>query len=156
MVSRKIENFLDDQECKSIIDSCKNKPRVQNRYEISEFILPISVYKKLEHTLFPNTIECRVQRYDIGDSFSPHRDNIWVTLDGKDNYKRDREQSISILLNDEFKGGDLVVEHKTAHMNKGDATLFGADDLHWVNGVSEGTRYSLAAWGVKTSKFEKM
>tara|TARA_B100000287_G_scaffold91334_1_gene83610 strand:- start:1105 stop:1572 length:468 start_codon:yes stop_codon:yes gene_type:complete len=153
---KRLKNYLTEEECKSIIDSCKNKPRKQNRYEITEFALPTSVSKKLQKTLAPNRVSCAIQCYEPGDSFSPHRDYIWVTDDGKQNYARDREQSMSILLNDSFEGGDLMVEYEKAPMNKGDATLFTAKDLHWVTGVWEGTRYVLSAWGMRSYKFEKI
>ena len=151
-----LKNYLTDEECKYIIDSCKNKPRKQNRYEITRFSLPKSVEKKLQETLAPNRVTGAIQCYEPGDSFSPHRDYIWVTDDGKESYARDREQSMSILLNDDFEGGDLMIEYKKAHMNKGDATLFSAKDLHWVTGVREGTRYVLSAWGMRSYKFEKI
>ena len=101
-------------------------------------------------------VSCAIQCYEPGDSFSPHRDYIWQTVDGKENFKRDREQSMSILLNDEFEGGDLMVEYQKAHMNKGDATLFSARDLHWVTGIWEGKRYVLSAWGARFHRFEKL
>ena len=151
-----LKNYLTDEECKYIIDSCKNKPRLQNRYEITEFSLPDSVKDKLKETLAPNMVSCAIQCYEPGDSFSPHRDYIWQTVDGKENFKRDREQSMSILLNDEFEGGDLMVEYQKAHMNKGDATLFSAKDLHWVTGIWEGRRYVLSAWGARFHRFEKV
>ena len=128
----------------------------QNRYEITEFTLPDSVENKLKETLAPNMVSCAIQCYEPGDSFSPHRDYIWQTVDGKENFKRDREQSMSILLNDEFEGGDLMVEYQKAHMNKGDATLFSARDLHWVTGIWEGKRYVLSAWGARFHRFEKL
>ena len=151
-----LKNYLTDEECKYIIDSCKNKPRLQNRYEITEFSLPDSVKDKLKETLAPNMVSCAIQCYEPGDSFSPHRDYIWQTVDGKENFKRDREQSMSILLNDEFEGGDLMVEYQKAHMNKGDATLFSARDLNWVTGIWEGKRYVLSAWGARFHRFEKV
>ena len=151
-----LKNYLTDEECKYIIDSCKNKPRLQNRYEITEFSLPDSVKDKLKETLAPNMVSCAIQCYEPGDSFSPHRDYIWQTVDGKENWKRDREQSMSVLLNDEFEGGDLMIEYQKAHMNKGDATLFSAKDLHWVTGIWEGKRYVLSAWGARFHRFEKV
>ena len=129
---------------------------MQNRYEITEFTLPDSVKDKLKETLAPNMVSCAIQFYEPGDSFSPHRDYIWQTVDGKENWKRDREQSMSVLLNDEFEGGDLMIEYQKAHMNKGDATLFSAKDLHWVTGIWEGKRYVLSAWGARFHRFEKV
>ena len=60
--------------------------------------------------------------------------------------KRNRNLSISILLNDEFEGGDLIIEGENCHLEKRDAVLFSAMALHWVEGVWEGTRYAVAVW----------
>ena len=144
-----LKNYLTDEECKYIIDSCKNKPRKQNRYEITRFSLPKSVEKKLQETLAPNRVTGAIQCYEPGDSFSPHRDYIWVTDDGKESYARDREQSMSILLNNEFEGGELYIEGEPARQNKGDLVMFHPNQMHWVEGVWKGTRKVLTVWGVK-------
>tara|TARA_B110000977_G_scaffold198041_1_gene282012 strand:- start:4705 stop:5112 length:408 start_codon:yes stop_codon:yes gene_type:complete len=132
-----IKNYLTAEECQLIIDSCNDERGVgQGR---TKFKLPKSVLRKLSIT-HRATLEVAIQYYEVGDSFMPHRD-----LQG--NLRR--VSSMSILLNDEFKGGDLMVEHQKATMNKGDATLFTPQDLHWVTGILEGHRYVLAVWGVK-------
>ena len=57
--------------------------------------------------------------------------------------------SLVLYLNDDFEGGDLMVKHEKAVMNKGDATLFTPQCLHWVTGILAGHRYVLAVWGVE-------
>jgi hypothetical protein len=46
-----------------------------------------------------------------------------------------------------------MVEGTKAVMNKGDATQFTPQDLHWVTGIWEGKRYVLSVWGCKEKKF---
>lgn len=137
---KRLEKYLTDKECQMLIDSCKNRPRMQNRFEITQFQLPVSVFKKLKETHKPSFVSCTVQYYRPGDSFSPHKDEIKT---------RNRTSSMSILLNDNFKGGDLMIEGTKAVMNKGDATQFTPQDLHWVTGIWEGERYVLSVWGYK-------
>ena len=50
------------------------------------------------------------------------------------------------MLNDEFEGGRLMIEGKDCGLQKGDAVLFSAMALHWVEGIWEGTRYAVAVW----------
>ena len=148
------KNFITDEECQQIIDSCKKKEsdHLQNRYEIQEFEVPQAVLDKSQEILGDEKIiATRVQCYEVGQSFAPHRDAVWYSREGKETkgktvMKRNRNLSISILLNDEFEGGDLIIEGENCHLEKGDAVLFSAMALHWVEGVWEGTRYAVAVW----------
>ena len=148
------KNFITDEECQQIIDSCKKKEsdHLQNRYEIQEFEVPQAVLDKSQEILGDEKIiATRVQCYEVGQSFAPHRDAVWYSREGKETkgktvMKRNRNLSISILLNDEFEGGNLIIEGKDCGLQKGDAVLFSAMALHWVEGVWEGTRYAVAVW----------
>ena len=148
------KDFITDEECQQVIDSCNKKEsdHLQNRYEIQEFEVPQTVLDKSQQILGDEKIiATRVQCYEVGQSFAPHRDAIWYSRDGQETkghyaMKRNRNLSISILLNDEFEGGDLIIEGENCHLEKRDAVLFSAMALHWVEGVWEGTRYAVAVW----------
>ncbi len=149
------KNFITDEECQEVIDSCNLVPErdhLQNRYEIQEFDVPQSVLDKSQKILGDEKIiATRIQCYEVGQSFAPHRDAVWYSRDGRETkgktvMKRNRNLSISILLNDEFEGGRLMIEGKDCGLQKGDAVLFSAMALHWVEGIWEGTRYAVAVW----------
>lgn len=143
----RLKNYFTAEECQSIISSCNAKRGVG--IGRTEFTLPESVVTKLNKTHGPR-LEVAVQYYEPGDSCFPHRDggnkNVPRNTDVK---ARKRTSSMSVLLNDDFEGGDLMVKHEKAIMNKGDATLFTPQCLHWVTGILAGHRYVLAVWGVE-------
>lgn len=147
------KNFITDKECQQIIDSLNKQEsdHLQNRYEIQDYDIPQSVLDKSQDILGDEkVIATRVQCYETGQNFDPHRDAIWYSMPkhgtAKEVWKRDRNLSISILLNDEFEGGELIIEGVDCKLEKGDAVMFSAMCLHWVQGVWEGTRYAVAVW----------
>lgn len=133
-----IEKFLSQEECTQILASVQDSRRVRNRWECTNFILPSSVKTKL-CDLLDDTPVCALQIYNKGDSFDPHIDigtGVW------------RTQSMSIVLNNGFKGGKFFCDGKH-HLDIGDALLFKPTDLHWVTPVTDGRRYSLTVWGTR-------
>ena len=134
-----IKNFLSQEECTQILASIQESRRVRNRWECLEFILPPSVKNKLVE-LLDDPPTCALQIYNKEDSFEPHIDA------GTGVY---RTQSMSIVLNNGFKGGKFFCDSQKYYLDTGDAVLFKPTDLHWVTPVTQGRRYSLAVWGVK-------
>ena len=66
----------------------------------------------------------------------------------------ERIVSISICLNNDFKGGEFMFDlpegEKQYPQNVGDLIMFPSNFMfpHQVNKVKEGTRYAIIAWGV--------
>jgi predicted 2-oxoglutarate/Fe(II)-dependent dioxygenase YbiX len=92
--------------------------------------------------------------YQVGEYYNWHTDSGNTT-----NAKR--RISVVILLNDDYEGGDLLlnVNNNEEVMNKGIGNLhmFDSSILHKVTPVEIGTRYSLVTWiGLKeTTDYEK-
>ena len=146
-------NLATDEECQAIVDSIDRQEDdwLQNRWEVKKFEIPQSVIDKAQKCLGDEKIiASRVQTYLQGNSFAPHRDAIWYSIpvhgSAKQVCKRDRNLSMSILLNDEFEGGDLIIGGQNTHLKKGDGVMFSAMSLHWVNGILDGCRMSVAVW----------
>ena len=66
-----------------------------------------------------------------------------------------RKVSMSLLMNDEFEGGELDIEiykpgteprYDTIKLPKGSAVFFQSDRWHRVRPVTKGIRKSLVAW----------
>jgi len=134
-----IKKFLEQRECTQILASIQDSRRVRNRWECVNFILPSSVKDKLLNLLDdPPTYSLQI--YNKGDSFDPHIDA------GTGVY---RTQSMSIVLNNGFKGGKFFCDSRKYYLDTGDAVLFKPTDLHWVTPVTDGRRYVLAAWGTR-------
>ena len=55
-----------------------------------------------------------------------------------------------IYLNDDFKGGETVVEKKKIKPKQGLMVLFAGDKMtHGVNKIKKGTRYTIPCWYTK-------
>ena len=53
---------------------------------------------------------------------------------------------LSIFLNDDFKGGELIFDNITVRPQKGQLVYFTGDEVHNVNSVLEGDRYTLVSF----------
>jgi PKHD-type hydroxylase len=87
-------------------------------------------------------------KYDEGSYFKWHIDeNNWVP--GKSAYNLMKKLSFSILLNDDYTGGEFDIfttKQETLDLKKKDMLIFHSDILHQVRPVTSGTRYSLVGW----------
>ncbi len=91
----------------------------------------------------PLRIERGVQlaTYHVGDHYGWH-------IDGRPGDGTRRALSISVLLNDSFKGGRLDFKTPGAPQIKkaGDIVIFNSDEWHRVAPVTMGVRDSLVVW----------
>jgi PKHD-type hydroxylase len=85
----------------------------------------------------------QMSQYGIGGHYEWHMDSK-EPINGEQ-----RKLSISILLNDDFKGGGLVIHpNKDENVLKyqGDIVVFPSFLQHKVLPVTDGTRYSAVSW----------
>jgi|TARA_B110000977_G_C10777652_1_gene377276 predicted 2-oxoglutarate/Fe(II)-dependent dioxygenase YbiX len=89
--------------------------------------------------------------YGVGDKYDWHVDQI---IDDEDN-ENCRKLSFTLLLNDDFEGGNLDIECgspgnpervKTIELQKGDIVFFPSYLWHRVTPVTSGERHSLVGW----------
>ena len=80
--------------------------------------------------------------YGVNQHFqSWHQDNSGKTNDH-------RKVSMSLLLNNNFQGGELEFETQSANLiNVGDYVIFDSMMRHRVTKVTQGTRKTLVCWG---------
>lgn len=86
-----------------------------------------------------------VQKYLPGFEFKPHIDH--VLSPDKKTILRERMYTILIQLSseDEYKGGELFVKTADSHQiskTPGTVCIFGPAQLHWVNKITDGERWS--------------
>ena len=134
-----LRKFFTQEECTQILASIGESYRVQNRWCCENFMLPDTVKQKLRNTL-KDRPSYSIQIYNKEDSFDPHIDFTGT---------KHRTQSMTVVLNNGFKGGKFFCDSQKYYLDTGDAVIFGVTDLHWVTPVTDGRRYSLAVWGVK-------
>jgi PKHD-type hydroxylase len=99
---------------------------------------------------------CQVTRYTKGgfyswhaDSFGSHKD-VNTDPDNKLLFGNTRKLSMSILLNDDYEGGNFEFEDEEGECLEGEGTIivFPSFRRHQVTPVTKGTRYSLVVWFV--------
>ena len=100
----------------------------------------------------------QITRYEKGEFYNFHMDgmsdNLGAYNDPENKFKHGnvRKLSLSLLLNDDYEGGNLQFakaneEVHTPDFNKlGSVILFPSFMMHRVQPVTKGTRYSLVSW----------
>ena len=115
------EETIDKQLCDEIIQSCLNNQELW-RYTLGQdfnaFIL---------------------NKYEVGDYFKGHYDGFQMN-----NQRNDF--SMTLFFNDDYKGGELVIEGQTIKPQKGYAVIYPSNQYHEVKPVLEGTRYAAIGW----------
>ena len=99
----------------------------------------------------------QIAKYEVGDFYGVHSDSIgtqstiWNTPENLILHGKTRKISMSLLLNDDFEGGELIIaEGKTPVFSTkpkvGTMLFFPSFIQHSVKPVTKGTRYSLVMW----------
>jgi len=97
---------------------------------------------------------CQVTRYTKGGFYSWHRDGIGSHREvhnepnNKFLHNNTRKLSMSIILNDDFEGGNFEFSREQLELSKGSVIVFPSFIDHRVSPVTKGKRYSLVAWFV--------
>ena len=87
-------------------------------------------------------------KYDVGDFYDWHCDEMGWTK-GKRPNDRIRKISFTVMLNDDFEGGEFEIqttEKNVVQLKKKDVIIFHADTPHRVKPVTKGVRHSLVGW----------
>ena len=108
------------------------------------FMVANSNYFKYDLDHFESDVQ--LTKYETNAHYGWHVDELPVvppTLP--------RKLSMSLLLNDDFEGGELELAHAkekpiTVDMKAGSVCVFPSWLMHRVKPVTKGTRYSLVAW----------
>ena len=97
---------------------------------------------------------CQLTRYTKGGFYSWHRDGIGShrEVNNEPNNKflhnNARKLSMSIILNDDFEGGNFEFSREQLELPKGSVIVFPSFIDHRVAPVTKGKRYSLVVWFV--------
>lgn len=92
----------------------------------------------------------QINNYVTGDYFSEHIDDLGnEELTG---FKRTHTLIIQLSHEEEYTGGELVVDGNTIPKKKGSAVIFSSDTPHEVKQILSGQRASLTVWFIKSSR----
>lgn len=124
--------FIDDPKLYELVDGLTRFANEECKWNYDiDFIEP------LQHTL-----------YEVGGFYDWHIDESnW--LPGKRPNNKIRKISFSLVLNDDFTGGEFEIqtnEINTIELKKGEIIFFNGDTQHRVKPVESGIRRSLVGW----------
>ena len=95
----------------------------------------------------------QITKYEVGDFYKLHIDSMGTegTIyknPAKPNFdNKTRKLSMTVNLNDDYEGGDLLLfDESSIEQKTGNAIFFPSYLPHQVTPVTKGTRYSLVMW----------
>ena len=95
----------------------------------------------------------QVAKYEVGDHYKTHMDSIgthstrYLAKDNPHLHNKTRKMSMSLILNDDYEGGDLILfSTRIPKQETGSMIFFPSFLSHEVTPVTKGTRYSLVMW----------
>ena len=95
----------------------------------------------------------QISKYEVGDFYSTHMDCLgtnstkWIQNDNSILHNKTRKISMSLILNDDYEGGELILFDVGAMKQEVGTMIFFPSFLpHEVTPVTKGTRYSLVMW----------
>lgn len=106
----------------------------------------INKYQKAyKHCIIKNTTPFRINRYSVGGFMSEHCDNIHHSHGQTYGYP---QLSALLFLNDDYEGGEFLVNNLAYPKKKGSAIIFPSNFMfpHQVTEIKEGTRWSIVTW----------
>ena len=88
----------------------------------------------------------QIAKSEVGEFHAWHQDGLGqITYDSESD--KTRKLSLSLLLNDDYEGGELeVFPNGPMKLPKGTMIFFPSFQCHQVLPVTKGTRYSLVMW----------
>jgi predicted 2-oxoglutarate/Fe(II)-dependent dioxygenase YbiX len=81
------------------------------------------------------TIECNFARYEVGDHYQAQH------MDCQTGYDNQRKVSFTLMLNDDYEGGEFGTQYEQVTTRAGRLIVFPSYLLHSVNPITQGTRY---------------
>jgi len=95
----------------------------------------------------------QIGKYEVGDFYKSHIDgmgtegSVFKNPKNPNLHNKTRKLSMTVNLNDDFEGGDLILyKGLSIQQKKGNITFFPSYLPHKVTPVTKGTRYSLVMW----------
>ena len=121
----------------------KNQPTDADGWDFSKNIPIIDVVlnKLSDYLKNIGNYKFVVQKLDETKHSIPHTDSYDYTL--------------VLLLNNEFDGGELIIEDVPSQLKKGNLIIFEAKKTHYVSKITKGDRYTLVGFISLKNKTKK-
>ena len=122
-------SFIESQTLNDVVKSyCTRVNEAANWYFDIDFLEPLQVTK-----------------YEKDDRYDWHQDESEWCRNKRPNEKI-RKISFTLLLNEDFEGGEFILINQEIPLKAGTMIFFHSDDYHQVNPVKKGVRNSLVGW----------
>jgi len=129
--------------CSDIINFLENKPHLRIENEKNHYT-KISLNRNTESWIFDFVESKLSSKYKIKDDFRGLKytkgDFMALHKDGDYSYAH---LSGGILLNDDYEGGEFIIEGIPLDVPIGEVFTFGRNELHEIKPIKSGVRYSL-------------
>ena len=155
-----------EKECNSILDlievdgwtdstiinskgDSEYKPGVRKTREFvitdNKSLQKIVIPKVKQHGIGTLPVNTKILEYEEGSFFKRHADRGRTPIGSEAD---DRLMTLIIQLsgNDDYNGGELIVDETVIDKTKGNTIIFDSGALHQVNKLISGKRYALVSW----------
>ncbi len=134
----RVDNFLSKEECNEFIEKFKQSPASKYRNTFTVKIKPKNILERINNQFkFYNFVEpdnCEIVMWPVDSYMKMHVDN-------GDKF------SFLIYLNNDFDGGETVIEDITVKPRPGRIVIFSNGVMyHEVKQIKKSNRFMLAGW----------
>ena len=166
------KDIVSNELCDKIIDYSNNIKQLENRIEMDDgwfrngeqyyneikdcFMVALKKYQEKHHDcLCQKYTDFRLNKYSEGGFMSRHIDFRGhfrpMTFNIHDSHEQTHgypQLTAILMLNDDYKGGNLLIADNEYKTVKGSAIVFPSNFMfpHAVKKVEKGTRYSIVTW----------
>lgn len=115
--------------------------------EVVDETIPLLLQNKVvyEFTLLDRFITMLISRTGVGGGYGGHYDSPFM-MDGELKRLQRTDYSFTIFLNDDFEGGNLIIEGQTVKPKQGYVCIYPSTMYHQVTKVLTNERYACVGW----------
>ena len=116
-------------------------------HEVADKTIPSLLQNKVvyEFTLLSRFITMLISKTGVGGGYGGHYDSPFM-LDAELNRPERSDYSCTIFLNDDFEGGNLIIEGQTVKPKQGYVCIYPSTMYHQVTKVLTNERYAIVGW----------
>tara|TARA_R100000152_G_C6724171_1_gene149685 strand:+ start:90 stop:770 length:681 start_codon:yes stop_codon:yes gene_type:complete len=166
-----IKNFIDQEEIDKILDYVNNTPGRDAKESAGEHIKhkkQSTVFGKDHSAIFWTNerltklvdtsditwvnimpLHTGFIEYNKGDFYDTHFDSPFMTFAAEDpvySQTARTDLSFTVALNDDYEGGELVIDGEVLTLAKGDLCIYSSGLPHSVNKITKGKRNVIIGW----------